>query len=48
MVENILEPFLACESATEGAVFDLIGLSFVVRIASDLDRRVVALRSSDG
>lgn len=43
-VENRLDPFLACDSAIEGAVFDRIELGFVVRVASDLERIVVALR----
>ena len=44
----MLELFLACDSAIEGVVFDLKGLGFVAKVASDLDRRVVALRCSGG
>jgi hypothetical protein len=47
-LENIFDPFFAFDSATEGAVFDRIGLGFAASTASDLDRIVVALRCREG
>ena len=44
----MLDPFLACDSVIEGAVFDRVELSFVGRIALDLGRMVVALRCREG
>lgn len=47
-VENMLDPFLAVDSATDGAVFERVGIRLVVSKASDLDFVVVALRRSEG
>ncbi len=44
----MLEPFLTCVSAIEGVVLVRVGLGFIVRVASDLERIVVALRCSEG
>jgi hypothetical protein len=47
-VEKMFDPFFACDPAMEGAVLDRVGLSFVVRMASDFERVVVALRCRVG
>ena len=40
-LDNMLDPFLACDSAIEGTGFGRVGLTFV---ASDRERMVVGLR----
>lgn len=47
-VENMLDPFLAVEPATDGAVLERVGVRLVVSIASDLDFVAVELRRSEG
>lgn len=44
----MLEPFLACDSAMWGAVFDRSELSFIAGEASDLGPIVVVLRCREG
>ena len=44
----MLDPFLACDPAIDGTVFARVGASLVVRVASDLERMVVAPRCREG
>jgi hypothetical protein len=44
-LDNMFDPFLACDSAIDGTAFGRVGMTFV---ASDRERKVVELRCREG